>query len=317
MRSSLLTNITAALTLATSTALAQAPAAQPLVFEVASIKPSAPPDQAKIMSGQFRAGMSVDGSRVDLRFMSIADLVRTAYKIKPHQLVTPDWMKAQMMSMNDRWDIQAKLPDGTNKDQVPEMLQALLADRFKLKVHKENREQPVYGLVVAKGGPKLKEAPPEEQPKEGEPKTPGNAVSVRQEGGSMVVKTGAGGAMKMTMGPNMTMRMESERVTMEQFADMLTGFVDKPVVDMTELKGNYQIALDLSMEDLKAAAAKAGVAMPAMPPAGGGAAPGAASDPAGPAIFGSIQQLGLKLEGKKAPVESVVVDSAEKKPTEN
>jgi len=92
--------------------------------------------------------------------------------------------------------------------------------------------------------------------------------------------------------------------------------VDKPVVNMTELKGNYQIALDLSMEDLKAAAAKAGVAMPAMPPAGGGA-PGAASDPAGPAIFSSIQQLGLKLEQKKAPVETVVVDSAEKKPTEN
>jgi uncharacterized protein (TIGR03435 family) len=174
----------------------------------------------------------------------------------------------------------------------------------------------VYGLVQAKGGAKLKEAPPEEQPKEGEPKAPGNAVSVRQEGGSMVVKTGAGGAMKMTMGPNMTMRMESERVSMEQFADMLTGFLDKPVVDMTEMKGNYQVALDLSMEDLKAAAAKAGVAMPAMPPAAGGA-PGAGGEASGPAIFGSIQQLGLKLESKKAPVETVVVDSAEKKPTEN
>jgi uncharacterized protein (TIGR03435 family) len=307
----------ATVTLVSAAAFAQTPAAAPLVFEVASIKPSAPPDQAKIMSGQFRAGMSVDGSRVDLRFMSIADLVRTAYKIKPHQLITPDWMKGQIMSMNDRWDIQAKLPDGTNKDQVPEMLQALLVERFKLKVHKEAREQPVYGLVVAKGGPKLKESPREEEPKEGEPKTPSNAVSVRQEGGSMVVKTGAGGAMKMTMGPNMTMRMESEKVTMEQFADMLTGFVDKPVVDMTELKGNYQIALDLSMEDLKAAAAKAGVAIPSMPPAAGGAAPGAASDPAGPAIFNSIQQLGLKLETKKAPVDTVIVDSVEKKPTEN
>ena len=309
--------MTAALTLAAGAALAQAPAAQPLTFEVASIKPSTPPDQAKVMSGQFRVGMSVDGSRVDLRFMSIADLVRTAYKIKPHQLVTPDWMKASMMSMNDRWDIQAKLPDGTTKEQVPEMLQALLEERFKLKVHKESREQPVYGLVQAKGGHKLKESPKEEEPKEGEPKAPSNAVSVRQEGGAMVVKTGQGGAMKMTMGPNMTMRMESEKVTMEQFADMLTGFVDKPVVDMTELKGNYQIALDLSMEDLKAAAAKAGVAIPSMPPAAGGAAAGAASDPAGPAIFGSIQQLGLKLESKKAPVQTIIVDSVEKKPTEN
>jgi uncharacterized protein (TIGR03435 family) len=85
---------------------------------------------------------------------------------------------------------------------------------------------------------------------------------------------------------------------------------------MTELKGNWQIALELTMDDLRAAASKAGVAIPAMPPAGGGA-PGAASDPGGPAIFSSIQQLGLKLEQKKAPVDVIVVDSAEKKPTEN
>ncbi|HXA51935.1 MAG TPA: TIGR03435 family protein [Candidatus Acidoferrum sp.] len=309
--------IAAAMTLAVGAAFGQAPAGgQPLAFEVASIKPSTPPDQAKVMSGQFRVGMSVDGARVDLRFMSIADLVRTAYKIKPHQLVTPDWMKGSAMSADGRWDIQATLPEGTNKDQVPEMLQALLAERFKLKVHKDSKEQPVYGLVVAKGGHKMKPAPAEAAPKEDDPKTPSNAVSVRQEGGGMVVKTGQGGAMKMTMGPNMTMHMESEKVTMEQFADMVTGFVDKPVVDMTELKGNWQIALDLTMDDLRAAAAKAGVAMPGMPPAGGGA-PGAASDPGGPAIFSSIQQLGLKLEQKKAPVDIIVVDSAEKKPTEN
>jgi uncharacterized protein (TIGR03435 family) len=315
MQSSRFTTIAAAFTLAVGTAFGQASAgAQPLAFEVASIKPASPPDQAKVMAGQFRVGMSVDGALVDLRFMSLADLVRTAYKIKPHQLITPDWMKA--VGMDGRWDIQAKLPAGTDKDQVPEMLQALLADRFKLKVHKENKEQPVYGLVVAKGGHKLKPAPPDEPAKEDEPKTSGNAVSVRPEGNGVVMKTAAGGAMKMTMGPNMTMHMESEKVTMEQFADMVTGFVDKPVVDMTELKGKWQVALDLTMDDMRAAAAKAGMAIPAMPPAGGGA-PGAASDPGGPAIFSSIQQLGLKLEPRKAPVDIVVVDSAEKKPTEN
>jgi uncharacterized protein (TIGR03435 family) len=315
MQSSRLTTIAAAMTFAAGAAFGQAPAgAQPLAFEVASIKPASPPDQAKVMAGQFRVGMSVDGALVDLRFMSLADLVRTAYKIKPHQLITPDWMKA--VGLDGRWDIQAKLPAGADKDQVPEMLQALLADRFKLKVHKENKEQPVYGLVVAKGGPKLKPAPPDEPAKEDEPKTSGNAVSVRPEGNGVVMKTAAGGAMKMTMGPNMTMHMESEKVTMEQFADMVTGFVDKPVVDMTELKGKWQVALDLTMDDMRAAAAKAGMAIPAMPPAGGGA-PGAASDPGGPAIFSSIQQLGLKLEPRKAPVDIVVVDSAEKKPTEN
>jgi uncharacterized protein (TIGR03435 family) len=270
------------------------------------------------MQGKFRVGMSVDGSRVDLRFMSLADLVRTAYKIKPHQLVLPDWMKAGMMSMNDRWDIQAKMPDGTNKDQVPEMLQALLADRFKLKVHKESREQSVYALVVGKGGSKLQPSKPEEPEKEGEPKTPSNQVSMRQEGNGMVVKTGQG-TMKMSMGANGMMRMESEKLSMEQFADMLTGFLDKPVVDQTELKGNYIVGLDLSMEDLRAVAAKAGVAMPGGAPGGAASAtPGGASDPgAGPALLGSVQQLGLKLDSKKAPVDSIVVDAMEKKPTEN
>jgi len=78
MRRSLFTNVAATLAFGAAAAFAQAPVGQPLTFDVASIKPSALPDQAKIMSGQFRAGMSVDGARVDLRFMSLADLVRTA-----------------------------------------------------------------------------------------------------------------------------------------------------------------------------------------------------------------------------------------------
>ena len=318
MSSMIYTKAAAMAVLAVGAVFAQAPA-QPLAFEVASIKPSGALDPAKVMSGQFRVGMSVDGARVDLRFMSVGDLIRTAYKIKPHQLVGPEWIKAVSMT-SDRWDIQAKMPDGAKEDQVPEMLQGLLAERFKVKIHKENRDQPVYALVVAKGGAKLKESPPEAAPKEDEPKTPQNAVSVRQEGQGMVVKAGKAN-MRMSMGPNMTMRMESDRVSMEQFADMIGGFVDRPVVDMTELKGNFQIALDLTMDDLRAAAAKAGVAMPAMPGGGGAssATPGGtgASDPTGPGIFSSIQQLGLKLETRKAPVESVVVDSAEKTPTEN
>src|SRR5947208_16668258 len=114
----------AGLLLAAAAAFGQAPAGT-RVFDVATIRPAAPLDQAKVMSGQFRVGMSVDGSRVDIRFFSLADLIRTAYKVKQFQLSGPDWMGSE------RWDVQAKLPEGTNKDQVPEMLQALLAERFK------------------------------------------------------------------------------------------------------------------------------------------------------------------------------------------
>jgi len=91
------------------------------------------------------------------------------------------------------------------------------------------------------------------------------------------------------------------------------------VVDLTELKGNFQVVLDLTMEDLKNVGRKFGAAIP-----GGGAASSdagglpsdAASDPSG-TIFKSVQQLGLKLEARKAPVDTIVIDHAEKMPTEN
>ena len=287
----------------------QTPAA-PLAFEVATIRPAAPINPAAAMSGQLRVGRSVDGARVDIRFFSLADLVRTAYKIKPHQLVGLENTMA-----SDRFDIQAKMPDGATKEQVPEMLQGLLTDRFKLKIHRDSKEQSVYALVVNKGGPKLKESPADAPVAEDAPKTPSNQISVSQDSKGAVVRTGQGGAMRMSMGPNGTMHMETDKMTMEAFADMLSGFMERPVVDQTELKAKYQVALDISMEDLRAAARKVGVAMPGVAPAVGAAAPEAA-DPTS-SLFNAVQQLGLKLEAKKAPVPTIVVDHIDKAPTEN
>ena len=108
-------------------------------------------------------------------------------------------------------------------------------------------------------------------------------------------------------------------MTLASLADMLSRFLDRPVVDLTDLKGSYQVALDLSMEDLRNAARAAGVVAPGLD-AGGGAArpPGdVASDPAGLSIFAAVQQLGLKLEPRKAPLELIVIDHLEKTPTEN
>jgi len=102
-------------------------------------------------------------------------------------------------------------------------------------------------------------------------------------------------------------------------SEMLTPFVDRPVVDMTELKGNYQVALDLSMEEVMAIARKAGAMIPG---AGGGGdtsrSPAeAAADPSGSSIFNTVQQLGLKLEARKAPIPQIIIDHVEKMPTEN
>jgi len=244
--------------LVAAAAIAQTPAAG-LAFEVASIKLSGPPDQAKIMSGGV--GMKVDGARVDIGFLSLVNLICTAYNVKAYQISGPDWMSAQ------RFDIMAKLPAGARQDQVPEMLQALLAERFKLTIHRASKEIQIYALVVGKNGPKLKESPPDQpSASAADGAAPSTDTSLRVSGDpqkGMTVSNGLGsGTVKMTMA-NGAMHMESLKMSMPQFAEALARFLDHPVVDMTAIKGNYQMALDLSMEDLMNAVRSAGMQVPA------------------------------------------------------
>ena len=126
--------------------------------------------------------------------------------------------------------------------------------------------------------------------------------------------------MHISMGPNGSLRVDASKVTMARFADSLSGLVDLPVVDMTGLKGTYEVSLDLSMDDLRNAARAAGM-MPMGGPmhAGGpGPAPMAeASDPSGSSVFAAVQQLGLKLERRKDVLTMIRVEHVEKMPTEN
>jgi uncharacterized protein (TIGR03435 family) len=223
-----------------------------------------------------------------------------------------------------RFDIQANMPDGSNKDQMPEMLQALLADRFGMKIHKEQREDSVYALVVAKGGHKLKESPPDTdlpvEPAPGAIALPNGGGQIKMDrNGSATINAGERGTMKMGMTPDGKMHMEFSKTTMERFAQQLTPLVDHPVFDMTELKGNFQVALDLPMETLLSLAKAQGMNIPIPGPRGGG--PGGAAEASDPgstnSIFASVQQLGLKLEPRKIPVDFIIVDRAEKTPTEN
>jgi uncharacterized protein (TIGR03435 family) len=310
--------------LVSGAALGQAP--ERLSFEVASIKPAPPLSQIaeQIESGKLHLGTSIEGARVDIGFASLAELIIQAYKIKPHQLTAPDWIK------QERFDILAKLPDGSSRDQVPEMLQSLLVDRFKLAIHRDSKEQSVYALVVGKNGLKMKESPPEPDtpaadangPTPPPAATPDGQVSIRQEGGGAMISGGPNGNVRMTMGENGSMRMEMSKVSMRRLADVLTPFMDRPVIDMTELKGNYQVTLELPMQELMnmaraMAPGLAGAGAPGFGP-GAGAGPATdASDPSGTSMFQAVQRLGLKLESRKAPVESIVVDRVEKTPTEN
>jgi uncharacterized protein (TIGR03435 family) len=105
---------------------------------------------------------------------------------------------------------------------------------------------------------------------------------------------------------------------MAELAEGLSPMSDHPIVDMTGLKGNYQVTLEISMQEIMAAARAAGAAVPAAAPGGGdaGKPADAASDPGG-SIFTAIQTLGLKLEPRKTPLTTIVVDRVEKMPTEN
>jgi uncharacterized protein (TIGR03435 family) len=310
--------------------------AQSPTFEVASIKPSPPLDPAKIISGKLHIGVSIDAARVDIGNLSLFDLVCMAYKMKPYQVNGPDWMKAE------RFDILAKMPEGATKEQVPEMLQALLADRFKMKVRRDNKEQSIYALVVAKGGPKMKPSAEEPAPATTPAQAAENGGPAEPPGkGGMVMGTGENqvrvnpstdgkgatitnkqfGQMRMSMAEG-GMRMEFAKMPMAGLADMLSRLADRPVVDMTELKGNYEVALELSMDDLKSVARSSGIAAMMGAPGGGapdaGHAPGdAASTPSSTSIFTAVQQMGLKLDPRKSPVESIVVEHVEKAPTEN
>ena len=122
-------------------------------FEVATIKPSAPPDMSKIMSGQMpRIGAHIDGGRAEYLYSTLQGLMVAAYGVKPYQITGPGWITQQ------RFDVVAKLPEGAKKDDAPRMLQSLLEDRFGLTAHRATVERPVLGMVVGKGGPKLRKS---------------------------------------------------------------------------------------------------------------------------------------------------------------
>jgi len=288
--------------------------------------------QAEMQAGRMpKFGPHVGASQAEYTFMSLKDLIALAYKVKAYQVTGPDWLATE------RFDILAKMPDGATKDDAPAMLQALLEDRFKLTVHRDTQEHPVLGLVVGKGGLKLKESTiaalpiDEDAPlKPGEMKmdTPdGPARMTRNPDGSGTVNMGTKGTFTQKM-DGQNLRIEASTITMAGFADMLTqmmqigGASTRQVVDMTGLKGNYQAAVELSMADLIASARAAGVDVPGPGGPGSGAADAAAaatpSDPSGGAtVYESVQRLGLKLESRKAPIEQLIVDHAEKAPTDN
>ncbi|HWG57916.1 MAG TPA: TIGR03435 family protein [Candidatus Acidoferrales bacterium] len=287
---------TPAATPATSAAAPATAATTNYEFEVASIKRS--------KSGELMPGFSPNaGDEIKMSNMPFEAVVVGAFGLMPNQLLgAPDWL------MSERYDFDAKMDPATadalkklstddRKAAREHMLQALLADRCKLKFHKESRELPTYTLVVAKNGPKFHESKPGET-------VPAGTKVPDGHGGTITMQMKAG-AISLWGAP------------MSVLVPMLTGILGHPVADKTGLTGKYDFTWQIvptDMSQLRPPATgaagmgqSAAAAAPTPGPAGG--FPG--MDPA--AMAASIQeQLGLKLEMAKGPVEVVVIDHMER-----
>ena len=275
--------------------------AQTAQFEVASVRPSAPPG-----AEHMNVGVHIDGARVSCTALNLKDYISAAYKLKIYQIQGPDYMGSE------RFDVNAKLPAGATEAQVPDMLKALLADRFKMTSHMDTKDFPVYALVVAKGGLKMKESPPDpDAPSEPGEKPKPPATNVSGTGGRGGVHLDYGHGSFFTMADN---KFIARKLPIASFVEVLARFEDKPVVDMTGLTGSYDFDLEFTPEDYMAmlirSAIAAGVTMPPE-------ALRMLSGSSGDSLLNALERLGLKLETRKAPIQVLVVDHIEKAPTEN
>lgn len=272
-------------------------AAPPPEFEVASVKPS------KGSMDSVSIGVHVDGAQVHISDFSLQDYIRVAYRVKLYQVIGAD-------TLSERFNVDAKLPEGATREQVPEMLQALLASRFELKMHRQSKEFPVYALTVASSGLKLKESAPD----------PEDASSTAGRGGSTDVSASGGQrGVSINFGKGSVFsfagqKLEARRLTMTNFADMLARFVDRPVVDRTGLRGSYDISIELTPEDYRSmliqSAVSAGVRLP---PQALRLLDGATDD----SLHNGLRNLGLQMTPSKAPLDVLMIDHILKTPVEN
>jgi uncharacterized protein (TIGR03435 family) len=236
-------------------------AADRVEFEAASVK-----------TGQCTYQSSIGPGTVALKGVPLNSVVMAAFKVGKDQIVGPSWLES------DCFEIFARLPQGSTTEQIPMMLQTLLAQRFKMAAHKEGRPSTVLALVIDKNGPKLKESTENSSFMAGHPR---GTLAVRRSGG------GIKGVM-----------------TMELLAKALSTHGYGAVVDETRLKGEYEI--DLSWSGGPASAVESGAQ-------GNSVASTPVSD-----LFSAVREtLGLRLEPRKTLVDFVVIDRIERVPTEN
>lgn len=252
-------------------------------YEVTSIKAN------KSGEGITKFFYSPDG--LDATNVSLRMLIQHAYGIEEQQLAgAPSWLDSERYDVNAKMDPSVadqlrKLDPEEGRTARQKMLQSLLADRLKLVIHRDSKELPIYALAVAKNGPKLQEA------------KPGDTYPNGIKGPNGV---GAAGMMRMGYG-----ELTAQGVPIISMVRSLTMQLHRTVIDQTGLTGKYDFSLHWTPDDGALSVKDGAGSLPA--------GSSAASDSSGPSIFTAIQeQLGLKLESKKGPVEIVVIDHVER-----
>ena len=305
------------------------PAAAQLEFDVASVHPVDMAQlQADMRAGKMpNFGIHLDGLRAEYNDMSLKQLTAVAYKVKDYQISGPDWMATTL------YNITARLPEGSKKDDAAAMLKTLLEDRFKMKAHLEDKERPVMALVAAKGGVKMKEVPAPPPIDETAELKPGERKMDLPDGPAVITISPGGVGATMNMGERgsyvqkmdmttQTFKIDATAINMSGMVDLLSQLMQiggggtKQVVNETGLTGHYDISFSFSIAELMAMAKAQGQAVPGNP---GGNAATEASDPSGTgtSVYAALEKAGLKLESRKAVVQQLIVESAEKTPTEN
>jgi uncharacterized protein (TIGR03435 family) len=223
--------------------------------------------------------MPSDPGRLRYPSVLLRNLISRAYGLTGDQIEGPAWMESQI------YEVIAKLPEGASQKQIPEMLQGMLAERFGLKMHWESRMEPSYALIVGKGGLKLKRSDDAIAGVSGQDAKPAPSVFFRPPG-----------------------HFEYHRRTMAEFAQSLSMSLGRQVLNLTELDGVFDIVMDVDPIDLEGMRRSA---------AARGLTPDSRENSTASSIFTVIQEFGLKLEPRKAPIKHLVVDHAERIPTEN
>ena len=269
-----------------SAAFALQPTDEPK-FEVASVKASDPNPSSPMF-----IGMSADRAMVRYTNITLRDCVCGAYRVRDFQVTGPGWMTSA------RFEISAKLPSGVSTDLIPEMLRALLVERFKLEVRHEMKEHNVYALIAANGGARLK-------PAAGLKKDDGTPMALGPDGKPRSL-------MQYGFAPG-GLNIKAPSASIASLVWLMSRFTARPVVDMTGLEGQYEFDLTFAPDAVDWSAT--GLRPPDSSQTA--AEPGQTAVEPAPSLFDAVKKYGLRLEARKSPIDMLVITHLEKMPTEN